>query len=193
MADKKKGDFRKHITAAKDWLGQAEESIDKENDIRSDLNLMLAQAELQRAKEKDDLKLWKKWLKWTLPWLAAIIIAAGYIVILRPDIFDNEQENNPVSPQQNLNQIEMPVAGQDEKPQEIDGGHQSTDEIKIEIPPAAPVHSEISTDNTIDYGNYKREEYVPVETVEQPRQEEAILPTDEMHRLMQSAGKSLRE
>lgn len=194
MAGKKKGDFRKHITAAKDWLGQAEESIDKENDIRSDLNLMLAQAELQRAKEKDDIKLWKKWLKWTLPWLAAIIIAVGYIIILRPDILDNEPVSDPVPFQSNLNQVEMPTAGQDGQSQEVDGQQQPTDEnAKTEIPSAVPSHSGISSDSVTEYEQYKREEYVPVETVEPPRQEKAVLPTDEMHRLMQSAGKSLRE
>ena len=40
---------RNHIAAAKGWLNQAEDSLEQENDIRGDLNLMLAQAELQRA------------------------------------------------------------------------------------------------------------------------------------------------
>lgn len=40
-----------HVKAAKLWLGKAEQSFDQENKIRGDLNLMLAEAELKRARE----------------------------------------------------------------------------------------------------------------------------------------------
>ena len=40
-----------HVKAAKDWLGRAESSLEKEEDVRGGLNLMLAEAELQRARE----------------------------------------------------------------------------------------------------------------------------------------------
>ena len=94
MTDKKKL-YSEHITAAKDWLGKAEESIAKDNDIRSDLNIMLAQAELQRAKEKDDTALIRKWLKWILPWITAIGIAVGYVYFLRPELFTTVREESP--------------------------------------------------------------------------------------------------
>ena len=77
------GRYRKHIKAAKDWLGRAEDSIDKDNDIRVDLDVMLAQAELQRAKEANELKLWRRWLYWTVPWVLAVMVAAGYFFLLR--------------------------------------------------------------------------------------------------------------
>ena len=94
MTDKKKL-YSEHITAAKDWLGKAEESIAKDNDIRSDLNIMLAQAELQRAKEKDDTALIRKRLKWILPWITAIGIAVGYVYFLRPELFTTVREESP--------------------------------------------------------------------------------------------------
>lgn len=45
-----------HIKAAKDWLGRAESSLERENDIKGGLSLMLAEAELQRARETQRMK-----------------------------------------------------------------------------------------------------------------------------------------
>ena len=75
---------RNHIAAAKGWLNQAEDSLEQENDIRGDLNLMLAQAELQRAQEKNAPAGWLRWLKRLLPLAAALCVAVGYVVYLRP-------------------------------------------------------------------------------------------------------------
>lgn len=48
-------DKRKHlqdrIKSARTWLKKAEHSLEKDKDIEGDLNVMLAQAELQRARE----------------------------------------------------------------------------------------------------------------------------------------------
>ena len=41
-----------HLRSAQDWLSKAEQSFDDKKDIRGELNLMLAQAELKRAQEK---------------------------------------------------------------------------------------------------------------------------------------------
>ncbi len=41
-----------HLRSAQDWLSKAERSFDEQKDIRGELNLMLAQAELKRAQEK---------------------------------------------------------------------------------------------------------------------------------------------
>lgn len=43
--------MKRHVKAAKEWLGKAEQSFEQENEIRGDLNLMLARAELKRAQE----------------------------------------------------------------------------------------------------------------------------------------------
>ncbi|MBB5336362.1 hypothetical protein [Pectinatus brassicae] len=45
--------MKEHITAAKKWLGKAETSLNNQNNIRGDIHLMLAEAELKRAKEKN--------------------------------------------------------------------------------------------------------------------------------------------
>lgn len=50
MADFKGHMFR-HLRSARIWLTRAEESFDKDSKIRGELDLFLAQAELQRARE----------------------------------------------------------------------------------------------------------------------------------------------
>jgi len=47
----RKDRLKNHIRAAREWLGKAEHSLDEDNKVKGNLNLMLAQAELQRAKE----------------------------------------------------------------------------------------------------------------------------------------------
>ncbi|MGM9579635.1 MAG: hypothetical protein ACI3U2_00160 [Anaerovibrio sp.] len=76
--------MRNHIAAAKGWLTQAEESLEQENDIRGDLKLMLAQAELRSAQEKRPQKAWLLWGRRLLPLVAALCVAAGYVAYLRP-------------------------------------------------------------------------------------------------------------
>ena len=49
MADLK-SKLKSHLCSARYWLGKAEESIEKDRDIRAELNLMLAQAEIAHAK-----------------------------------------------------------------------------------------------------------------------------------------------
>lgn len=41
-----------HLRAAQGWLSKAERSFDEKKEIRGELNLMLAQAELKRAQEE---------------------------------------------------------------------------------------------------------------------------------------------
>ena len=52
MGDKRQK-LKRHIRAAKEWLGQAENSLDKEDELSSELKIMLAKAELKRAAEAD--------------------------------------------------------------------------------------------------------------------------------------------
>ena len=84
MSDREKR-FRNHVRAAKEWLGRAENSLDQQEDIRGDLSLMLAQAELQHAKESKQLT-WKGyWLRRAVPFLAAGLIAGGCVLFVQWD------------------------------------------------------------------------------------------------------------
>jgi hypothetical protein len=79
-----KNRLKRHISAAKEWLGRAEKSLDQDNEVKGDLNLMLAQAELQRAKEAKDMR-----KKSRMPWrhitsaLVAVLLVWGGLGMMR--------------------------------------------------------------------------------------------------------------
>lgn len=54
-----KQNINKHLTSAQQWLSEAEEAFEKDSDIRGELNLFLAQAELTRAKETNRSQHWR--------------------------------------------------------------------------------------------------------------------------------------
>lgn len=171
------GRYRKHIKAAKDWLGRAEDSMDKDNDIRVDLDVMLAQAELQRAKEANELKLWRRWLYWTVPWVLAVMVAAGYFFLLRPD---NSASEAPVLYQDNLSQGEPGTAEMLIPQQE---GAAQGDAIMADIPAEEQVINEPSGSGISSY---------EVDSNNDNKQSIREISPD-MQRMMQTAGKVLRE
>ena len=193
MTDKKKL-YSEHITAAKDWLGKAEESIAKDNDIRSDLNIMLAQAELQRAKEKDDTALIRKRLKWILPWITAIGIAVGYVYFLRPELFTTVREESPavtvvkeenVPAKENIIQTdtgdkaEIPLQNENNAVKPID----NTERVNV---PETAVKEKIE-------GTYRERIEDKNDTVQEAETEKSSLPEKDIQKMIQSAGKILRD
>ncbi len=79
MADFKQN-INRHLNSAQQWLSEAEEAFDKDSDIRGELNLFLAQAELTRAKEANRSLRWRHRypvLRHSLAIGLAITIAAG--------------------------------------------------------------------------------------------------------------------
>jgi hypothetical protein len=81
MADFKRHMFR-HLRSAKVWLTRAEESFDKNSRIRGELDLILAQAELQHARETSLSRQERKhylFLRHATSFvLAAAIVVAGF-------------------------------------------------------------------------------------------------------------------
>lgn len=79
MADCKQN-ITKHLNSAQQWLSEAEQAFDKDRDIRGELNLFLAQAELTRAQETHRPQYWRQRypiLRHGLAIGLAIFIAAG--------------------------------------------------------------------------------------------------------------------
>ena len=68
--------YQEHVRAAREWLGRAEDSLAQEDHIRGDLDVMLAQAELQRAQEMGEGRTRRRWLRRLLPAGAAAVAAA---------------------------------------------------------------------------------------------------------------------
>lgn len=189
--------IRQHITAAKGWLSQAEDSLAQENAIQGDLKLMLAQAELKRAQEKNDKKLCVRWFKRLAPGIMACGLALGAIIyaqpaneaVLPPDASQSgsaklsEQASGLGQAAENLSQPQEAAARVDEAaPVEASStaGYLAGEEIKPSSPPEPqPLEANVMEQPREDAPEQKA----------QPRE----VPAPDMQKLMQSAGSLLRE
>lgn len=189
--------IRQHITAAKGWLSRAEDSLEQENAIQGDLKLMLAQAELKRAQEKNDKKLCVRWFKRLAPGALACALALGGI------IYAQQSEDSSSLPKQNqltstslAEQASSSGAGRD-KAMEANKSHQNLSEERdfdttayVQIQPHEEAHSE-EVSNTIESRPVEVESQQATSSLKnvQPSQ----VPAPAMQKLMQSAGSTLRE
>lgn len=189
--------IRQHITAAKGWLSRAEDSLEQENDIQGDLKLMLAQAELKRAQEKNDKKLCVRWFKRLAPGALACALALGGI------IYAQQAEDSPSLPKQNpltstslAEQASSTGAGRD-KAMEAKKSHQNLSEERefdtpayVQIQPNEEAHLE-EVSHTIESRPVEVESQQATPSLKnvQPSQ----VPAPAMQKLMQSAGSTLRE
>lgn len=189
--------IRQHITAAKGWLSRAEDSLEQENDIQGDLKLMLAQAELKRAQEKNDKKLCVRWFKRLAPGALACALALGGI------IYAQQAEDSPSLPKQNpltstslAEQASSSGAGRD-KAMEANKSHQNLSEDRefdtpayVQIQPNEEAHLE-EVSHTIESRPVEVESQQATPSLKnvQPSQ----VPAPAMQKLMQSAGSTLRE
>lgn len=189
--------IRQHITAAKGWLSRAEDSLEQENAIQGDLKLMLAQAELKRAQEKNDKKLCVRWFKRLAPGALACALALGGI------IYAQQSEDSPSLTKQNQltstslrEQGSSSGAGRD-KVVESKKSHENLSEEReldtsayVQIQPNEEEHSE-EVANTIE------SRPVEVESQQAPSSLKNVQPSEvpapAMQKLMQSAGSKLRE
>lgn len=189
--------IRQHITAAKGWLSRAEDSLEQENAIQGDLKLMLAQAELKRAQEKNDKKLCVRWFKRLAPGALACALALGGI------IYAQQSDDSSSLPKQNqltstslAEQASSSGAGRD-KAMEANKSHQNLSEERefdtpdyIQIQPNEEAHSE-EVSHTIESRPVEVESQQATPSLKnvQPSQ----VPAPAMQKLMQSAGSTLRE
>lgn len=189
--------IRQHITAAKGWLSRAEDSLEQENAIQGDLKLMLAQAELKRAQEKNDKKLCVRWFKRLAPGALACALALGGI------IYAQQSEESPSLTKQNqltstslTEQASSSSAGTD-KATESKKSHENLSEERevdttayVQIQHNEEAHSE-EVSNTIE------NRPVEVESQQAPSSLKSVQPSEvpapAMQKLMQSAGSTLRE
>lgn len=186
-----KSRFRKHVRAAREWLGRAENSLDQQDDIRGDLNLMLAQAELQRAQETKRLTRKEIWFRRSVPFLAAGIMVAGCFVFLQSE----RPLGKAVQPQAAI--VSVPV-------QEAE----TVVTVKRELPHYSREPAAETAVVAADRGNSSPSlvPQTPVQSsetgqvLEAAPQEVAVpqerpktgVPPENMQKLMQSAGQTLR-
>lgn len=170
---------QKHIRAAREWLGRAEDSLAQENDVQGDLKLMLAKAELAHVGQcPRSLKL-AIWLRR----IAALLVAIGLAtaILWEPTALEPEVELplNPVPEVSNQTTAvqDIPVSESQPEPLQNNTG--------VENPVESPPQS-------FESASAVQEKQV-VEKPDSPIMEKKVLPDAEKQQLMESAGKILRQ
>ncbi|MDR1702728.1 MAG: hypothetical protein LBR56_08115 [Sporomusaceae bacterium] len=178
-----KHQMNKHLDSAKEWVERAQHSFEEKKDIRGELDLFLAQAELAHAKKTSRLHRLTQYsfFKESVALLVAFFLAAaglGAGYWLNFSLPENQLETQqPPSPPKTAE----PFAGQ--PPQLNDW----PDKISRAQPNQAPAAAARAAETVL-------EEPVDVSLTETsvPEQTPAPVSREEMRNLIRSAGTSLR-
>jgi len=169
-----------HLHSAKEWLTKAEEAFDNQHDIRAELDLMLAQAELQHVKECNRSQHWRykyaafrHGLALTLAMCMSVAVGGVYWWINKPAI--------ATIPIPLTGQVSLPVVAVE-----------SVAKAEVQAPPVIlPKEDNLP----VPVQQVVKEIVRPAPSkAEQTRQPEpsVVLSSDEMQKLVRAAGKSLR-
>lgn len=189
--------LKHHVRAAKEWLGRAEDSLNRSEDVRGDLNLMLARAELARAQETETPDGSVVWARRILPFAAAFLIAGGSWLLWRPPA----KEMPPSQPAVTMRTV-LPAAQPHFETAETEAPRGTVGAPVLPVIPTeakaeddAPPGAAIIPEEASSYGGAEESEAQP-ETIPaadtSPPSPTARVPSEEMQRLMNSAGQSLR-
>jgi len=182
-----------HLRSAKEWLTKAEEAFDREHDVRAELDLMLAQAELQHVKEVNRSRQWRykyvifrHGIALTIAMSMAIVVGGVYWWTNKPAVV----VPGPL-PSQVASQVNLPVEA-----------------VAKALIPATPVANANATPIEKNLPEKQADRVVATERTtveqvpekprqverEQPRQSEqtVVVSSGEMEKLVRAAGKSLR-
>lgn len=192
MADFKQNMFRR-LRSARQWLKHAEEAYDTDRDIRAELDLMLAQAELQQAKEVHRNRRW--WYKYSpvtqglavgmAMTIAAIGFGGTYWWMTKQQTsmpalpLAAQQENKaPELTKPEYLKVQLSEPTSDAKPMAAERKADKRDESTVK-----PMHQQNVQQAEIrakDDGEARQADREPV------------LPPEELQKLVRAAGKSLR-
>ena len=186
--------FVSNLESAKAWIHQAEQSFGQDADIRGELNLLLAQAELQRVREANRARQWR----WKYPLLrhSLALVLALIAVIGGFYLWDSRTTIQPQPIQQTQQFQQAQPTGTAVQPQIIQQPTQAPlpavspqPSAADPQPPATIVNTAVTT-NTVNSPppvQPSQRENVPAN-----RDHEIQLSQDEMQKLIRAAGKSLR-
>ena len=182
-----------HVKAAKDWLGRAESSLEKEEDVRGGLNLMLAEAELQRARET---RKGKRFARFLAPALA-VLLALGGVALQRsaePTASSAEKSPAAIVGQGTTVHAEMESAALAERM----GSAANLSESREIEPPVMPARAQESpmaqAQGQAQFVEPPQPQPALEQQTEKPKQTSAAAPpTEDMQKLMVTAGRVLRE
>ena len=174
-----------HIRAARDWLGRAEDSLARENDVQGDLKLMLAKAELAHVGQSSRSRTILLWGRRIAALLVAAFLAGAYW---------QPSANVTVTEEPVIRDDRMAAAGSQQ------AVTQESSSVKAEpaTEPAAELKSSAAQPQETESPVYGTSAPEPVQesTVVQAAPEPAAqpkLPDTAKQQLMQSAGKILRQ
>ena len=189
--------IRQHITAAKGWLSRAEDSLEQENAIQGDLKLMLAQAELKRAQEKNDKKLCVRWFKRLAPGALACALALGGIIYAQQSEDSSSlTKQNQLTSTSLTEQASSPDVRTDKAVDSPQSPQNLSEEREIVIPDYVQVQSHEEA-HPEEVSNTIESRPVEVESQQAPSSLKNVQPSEvpapAMQKLMQSAGSKLRE
>ena len=202
MRDDKK---QQSIRAARDWLDEADASLSKGSGIRGDLKVMLAQAELRHAQEaapETHRAVWRRRFARLLPLPAAAVFAALAFYLTPAVAPPQETAGIPAPPAEMQAQPSdgTEAAAQPEAAVEPDGSAS----VSVDASPLPAVATPSSAEAAVpDAGSVmsaasSREAAAPSSAPSQAAQPAAApaapaVPAPETQKLMQTAGKALRE
>ena len=190
--------LRRHIQAARAWLLQADRSLERKDDVQSDLKLMLAKAELAQTKSSR-----RTWIKKILPPVTALLIAGAIMLSDRsvePELktppLELTAEATPAEPF--ADQIITPI-----EPEPIQESEPIVEEEPIVEPEPTyepePYYEPEPTYEPEPYyepepiyeaaSTYEPEPYYEPEPIYEPA---PSVPTENMQQLMLDAGQILR-
>ena len=182
--------LRHHVRAAREWLGRAEDSLDRAEDVRGDLNLMLAQAELTRAQEMERSRPSVVWTRRLAPLCAAVLLAGGgfwawrsAVPQISPPAMERRTEEaaaDVVLPQRRNDTASLPPL------QQVDAAPVKEEEV-AEVVPAEPEYRETAEEAAVFLSETEIRPEPQADNTQGVR-----MPSEEMQRLMSSAGQSLR-
>ena len=189
--------FVSNLESAKAWIHQAEQSFGQDADIRGELSLLLAQAELQRVREANRARQWR----WKYPLLrhSLALVLALIAVIGGFYLWDSRTTIQPQPIQQTQQFQQAQPTGTAVQPQII---QQQPQQVQVQLPvvqpqpsaahsqPPVPLVSTAGTTNTVN--SLPAAQPSQRETVPANREHEIQLSHDEMQKLIRAAGKSLR-
>lgn len=210
MADSTQRDkVRNHLEAAREWLGSASGALEKREDIKSELDIMLAEAELTRAREMKNssdgekgLRRRAKLLRQVMriaPLAAALAIAAMWMrfsaVTLpvkptppAPPVVAKPQAPQGAKPAKA--EPEAPAA--EEKPGYTAAGPSGEKEEKTDWQPSAPA-PEGAAEGKQPPESPEGTESQGDNDASQPERESGMIPDSATQQMMLDAAKILRQ
>lgn len=208
MADSTQRDkVKNHLEAAREWLGSASGALEKREDIKSELDIMLAEAELTRAREMKNAPDGEKGLRRRAnllrqvmrlaPLAAALAIAAMWLRFSAVTLpVKPTPPTPPVVARPQVPQGAKPTKVEPEAPAEENPGYTAGPpmgrEERTEGQPSAPAPEE-ATEGKQPPDSGENAESAEDNGASQPERGPGMIPDSSTQQMMLDAAKILRQ